>query len=465
MKKIAIFCIPAHGHTNPIIPVASELVRRGNQVRFYSFDEFKDKIEASGAVFVSCSRFLPELTNEEKEALKKSSNTEMSIQDIRTTLKMDSFIAEEFKSFMPDVIYTDSVCFWGKLSALKYNIPMVVSTTTFAFNQLSSKYMKFTSGELADMIFGLPKISRELKTLKPYGYNVKSTLSLVRNDNDTDTIVYTSENYQPYSESFTDHYLFAGPSISSELVPEKNNKRPLVYISMGTVVNDKPYFYSNCIKGLEGMDADIIISCGRHIDPESFGKLPDNFKVFQYVDQLDILSRANVFLTHCGMNSVSESLYMATPMVFFPQTGEQGAVARRASEIGAGVYLENDSPEGIQAAIETILSDDSYALAAENCSKEFRSCPGPAGAAEFIETAPHTATKPDLLKESAKAGGRFRILFWIIAVAVMILFGIFVTWKYVWIIGVVAGIFSSPVAKGYQNKAYEKMAKKYRAER
>ena len=112
MKKIAIFCIPAHGHTNPIIPVASELVRRGNQVRFYSFDEFKDKIEASGAVFVSCSRFLPELTNEEKEALKKSSNTEMSIQDIRTTLKMDSFIAEEFKSFMPDVIYTDSVCFW-----------------------------------------------------------------------------------------------------------------------------------------------------------------------------------------------------------------------------------------------------------------------------------------------------------------------------------------------------------------
>lgn len=30
MKKIAFFCIPAHGHTNPMLPVASELVKRGN---------------------------------------------------------------------------------------------------------------------------------------------------------------------------------------------------------------------------------------------------------------------------------------------------------------------------------------------------------------------------------------------------------------------------------------------------
>ena len=45
MKNIAFFCIPAHGHTNPMLPVASELVKRGNKVRFYSFDEFKEKIE------------------------------------------------------------------------------------------------------------------------------------------------------------------------------------------------------------------------------------------------------------------------------------------------------------------------------------------------------------------------------------------------------------------------------------
>lgn len=59
------------------------------------------------------------------------------------------------------------------------------------------------------------------------------------------------------------------------------------------------------------------------------GVLPENIKVYPYVDRLDVLSRADVFITHCGMNSVSESLYMAKPMILYPQTHEQEAVARR----------------------------------------------------------------------------------------------------------------------------------------
>ena len=46
MKKIAVFCIPAHGHTNPMLPVAEELVCRGDEVRFYSFEDFRKKNRA-----------------------------------------------------------------------------------------------------------------------------------------------------------------------------------------------------------------------------------------------------------------------------------------------------------------------------------------------------------------------------------------------------------------------------------
>lgn len=65
MKRIAVFSIPAHGHTNPMLPVVSELVKRGNKVRFYSFDEFGEKIKATGAEFISCNEFLGELTKNE----------------------------------------------------------------------------------------------------------------------------------------------------------------------------------------------------------------------------------------------------------------------------------------------------------------------------------------------------------------------------------------------------------------
>ncbi|MGO5066829.1 hypothetical protein [Clostridium sp. LCP25S3_F8] len=36
MSKIVFFSIPAHGHTNPTIAVVDELVKRGNEVWYYS---------------------------------------------------------------------------------------------------------------------------------------------------------------------------------------------------------------------------------------------------------------------------------------------------------------------------------------------------------------------------------------------------------------------------------------------
>lgn len=374
-----------------MLPVAAELVRRGNLVRFYSFAEFEEKIKATGAEYISCDSFLPKLTKQEEVCLKKVSTTEMTIQDLRVTFNMNDFLDREFESFQPDVVYTDSVCFWGKLSAWKHQVPMVVSTSTFAFNRLSSRYMKNSFKEMADMILGLPRVSRELKKLEPLGYRIKGIIPLIQSDNNTDSIVYTSQKFQPCAESFSDHYAFVGPSVFSQARPQKEKERPLIYISMGTVMNDRPDFYRKCIDALKTMDVDVTISCGDIINCEGVGALPDRIRVYPYVDQLDVLVKADVFLTHCGMNSVSESLYMAVPMVLYPQTGEQHAVARRVTEIGAGVMLKEDSAEGILTCVQELLRNMSYRKAAAECSADFRACSGAAGAAEFIENAPHSS--------------------------------------------------------------------------
>lgn len=389
MKKIAVFCIPAHGHTNPMLPVVTELVRRGDAVRFYSFEPFREKIEKTGAVYVPCDKYLPELNDKEEGQLKKVSATEMSIQDIRTTLAMNEFLEEEFREFQPDVVYSDSVCFWGKLNAWKYEVPLVVSTSTFAFNRESSQYMKSSPREMADLLFGMPKVKRELKKLQGFGYPNKGLLSLIQSDNDTDSVVYTSKRFQPCAESFSEHYAFVGPSLFSSEIPSKNPERPLVYISMGTVINERPDFYSKCIQALTGEPVEVIISCGKSVDPASFEPLPENVHIYDSVDQLQVLAKASAFLTHCGMNSVSESLYMATPMVLYPQTNEQNAVARRVREIGAGIDLKEDTAESIRKAVREILRANTYAKAAQECSEDFRTYRGAEAAADFIETAPH----------------------------------------------------------------------------
>lgn len=459
MKKIAVFCIPAHGHTNPMLAVVRELVSRGNEVRFYSFSEFRQKIESTGTVFVCCDRYLPELNDREEKNMKEVSTTEMTIQDIRITAAMDEFLHDEFTSFRPDVVFTDSVCFWGKLNAWKYDVPMVVSTSTFAFNQMSSTYMKNSPKEIAGLIAGLPKVSKELNKLKDYGYKIKGLFSLIQSDNQTDSIVYTSRKFQPYSESFSDHYLFVGPSLLTDRKPDKDHVRPLVYISLGTVINDRPDFYSKCIEAFKDENIDVIISCGKSTDISALGKLPENIKAEPYVDQLDILSKADVFITHCGMNSVSESLYMAAPMVLYPQTNEQQAVARRVREIGAGTDLKDDSVSGIRNTVLRILNTPSYRQAAQECCDDFRNCPGVKGAAEFIETAPHTSDGIDIIRDLNRANTGLQTGYSIVTVLAANLLFRFISVKYLWIYIIAAIVLSGPVNNLLQKAAYSRLVK------
>ena len=386
--KVFWFCIPAHGHTNPTIEVVRELVRRGHSVRYYSFAAFREKIEGTGAQYVPCDAYLPPLDEKAEKRLRRVSTTEMSVLDFETTARMDQMLAGDVEAFRPDLIVSDSVCFWGKLTAAKFGLPLVCSTTTFAFNQASSRYTKYSAAELADMILGLPRLKRAMRKLRPLGYHVKSPLDIVQNKNDTNTIVYTSVRFQPCAETFdAAHYRFVGPSVRA-VPPQEKSGRPLVYVSLGTVINDRPDFYRSCIEALRDEPVELLISCGRAFDRASLGPLPANARAENYIDQMEVLSRASLFITHCGMNSASEGLYMAVPELLFPLSGEQQAVARRVAEMGAGRMLQKEtaaSPEALRAEILDALRDESLRAAAREMREDFLACGGAAAAADFIE--------------------------------------------------------------------------------
>ena len=386
--RILWFCIPAYGHTNPTIEVVRELTRRGHEVRYYSFEEFREKIEGAGADFVSCDDYLPALDAKSERKLHEVSTTEMSVLSFRIVAVLDPVISQDVASWHPDVVVTDSACFWGKLTALKFGLPWVCSTTTFAFNKDSAQYISQSAKEIADMVLGLPRMNREIRKLRPLGYHVKSVLDIVQNKPDDNTIVYTSRTFQPRAETFDEaHYRFVGPSVR-EVEPQKKDGRPLVFASLGTVINDRPGFYRTLIEALRGEDVDLLISCGKAFDPTILGDLPANVRVEHYVDQMDVLSQASLFVTHCGMNSASEGMWMAVPELLFPLTGEQRAVARRVAEVGAGTLLdEGDAKDAtrLKAAVLTALVDEDIAAGSAHMRDDLRSCCGPSGAADFIE--------------------------------------------------------------------------------
>lgn len=384
--KIVFFCIPAHGHTNPTLAVVRELVSRGHQVWYYSYDLLRDKIKAAGAHFISCDPYDREQALTPQEAARLGKDLAFSTEIlVDTTLALDEVVCAHLKELQPDCIVADSMAVWGKFAARKLGVPFVSSTTTFAFNQHSAKIMKQSPGQLLGMFLSMPRLKKQIKRLQDKGYPVKSVLDILQNDDQTHTVVYTSPGFQPCADTFSpNHYAFVGPSIRPAASTVEKTRDKLVYVSMGTVNNHMVPLYRNCIQGLKDLDCQVILSVGHQVDPAVFGPLPDGMAVYPQVDQTAVLEKADGFLSHCGMNSASESLYFGVPLVCFPQTPEQGGVAARIQQLGAGIPLEKTTPAAIAQALRTIQEDPSYRTQARAIAREFRACPGPKGAADKI---------------------------------------------------------------------------------
>ncbi|MBR6724372.1 MAG: glucosyltransferase, partial [Erysipelotrichaceae bacterium] len=296
--KIAWFCIPAHGHTNPTLGLVKALTTSGHEIWYFSFEEFREKIEAAGANFIACDGYdfeMEDKGNADRVGKDKVYATELLVS---STLALDDMTTRALEKIKPDVVVSDSVAYWGKLAAMKHGLPYVSSTTTFAFNRYSAKYMKESVWDIVLMLFALPRINKQLNRLREKGYPVKSLLDIVQNDNETNTIVYTSRYFQPCADTFSKKYHFIGPSIRPIIKPVEKTADKTVYISMGTV-NQNREFFRNCINVLKPTGWQVIISMGTNTD--HFEDLPENIQVYESVDQMAVLSIADAFITHCGM--------------------------------------------------------------------------------------------------------------------------------------------------------------------
>ncbi len=379
MADIAFFCIPAHGHTNPTLPVVRSLTEMGHRVTYYCFEPFRSGIEAAGARFVDCGA-----GNAVAPAGGGAVARDITVSTkliVDTTLALQDMALQSLQALKPDVIVADSVAFWGKLFALRLGIPFISSTTTFAFNRHSSKVMKQGLGDLVRMLIKMPRANRLLKPLRDAGYPVKGVLDIVQNDENTPTVVYTSREFQPCAGTFSDKYHFVGPCLREVTEPMQKPARPLVYVSMGTVLDGEDRFYQNCVEALGDGRYEVILSVGESRPPVN---LPENVRVHRRVDQLAVLQAADVFVTHCGMNSASEALYFGVPLVTRPLTPEEGGVANRAEALGAGLRLISAEPDAIRAAVDAAMDDPGYRDAAKEIGAGFKRCGGPRAAAEAI---------------------------------------------------------------------------------
>ncbi|AEY66932.1 macrolide family glycosyltransferase [Clostridium sp. BNL1100] len=393
MSKVFFFNIPFHGHVNPSLGLVSELVKSGEEVIYYCNESFREKIESTGAVF---RRYSSKFYLDENYVT-------YNITDLfRVHLELSSLILDELiedvKRDKPTYIVHDTMCPWGKHLAEITNIPAINTFSTIALEPdgfiLTAGFVLALAFNIVKNIPNMIKVRRSKKIIeRKYNIKVNSLLDVVLNKEEIN-LVYTSKEFQPKSEKLMKHYKFVGPSsmFRKENVPElklnRNAKRPLLFISMGTIFNNNKDFFNICAEAFGNMEIDVLMSVGKSIDISAL-TIPNNFTVKHYfeVPQLEILKECNIFMTHGGMNSTQEGLYYGVPLIIIPQQQEQAHVAMQVVRTGSGICLKKSkiTSDLLKKSVQTIMSDYSYRENALRMRDSFINAGGPGQAVKDIQ--------------------------------------------------------------------------------
>jgi MGT family glycosyltransferase len=304
-------------------------------------------------------------------------------------------ILEEIQSESYDYIIYDAQGLPGKWIADIKKLPSVSTWTIFASNRNSNFFQKVMKQRGPEFQKALEEIKGEMHAIKTrleqkYSLSMADFPQAMLCEADLN-IVFTSRYFQPDSELFGENYLFVGPSIADrqdqgDFPIDELKDGPVVYMALGTIVNNRPDLYKICIEALKDLDVKVVLSIGKQLSVSALGTIPDNFIVRNYVPQLDVLRYSDAFITHCGMNSTSEALYFGNPLVMLPLVNDQPIVASRVKELGAGVVLDHqtlDAPKLRKAVVE-VLNNPVYKRNSQKISKSFREAGGYIKAAEEL---------------------------------------------------------------------------------
>ena len=180
--------------------------------------------------------------------------------------------------------------------------------------------------------------------------------------------------------------LYAGlcvkkPDFMEETISiSKRENESLIYCTLGTMSNR----YTKTRMFLEGLieiirkhpEFQLVISLGKRNEVFDTNNLPDNVKILDYIDQHEILKKADLVITHGGAGTVKECIYYEVPMIIAPSSYDQTGNAAKVqfhniglrNELMKRTYLERKlnrnlkemNTEYLENQILRIIGDKKY---------------------------------------------------------------------------------------------------------
>lgn len=411
MAHLGVLCFQGAGHLNPLVTLSRELLSRGHRVTFFLPREFEPRIREQGLDF-----FPIDVSDVEPSRRNNGSTTQPTsgwIEDTRARLgRLDKGIGVYMREYLAAIsaVGVDALLM-GEIMLAGPTVAEILRTPYFVVSALIPHNFGWSAPsallphrtwqeELQARIFQVSIFSMRGP--------VRRILDRHRHRSGLGPIAEIGTSFPELAHitqwprcldiprrELPDRFFYTGPFVDAgarSLVAfpwHKLNGQPLAYASLGTTRKADPEIYHRIASACAGLDLQLVLTLGGRRNIESFANLPGDTLVVENAPQLDLLKRADLVITHAGLNTALETLLFGKPMLALPVALDQPAVATHLERLGVAEVLppQQRSADEIRQGLLKLRTDSRYREAAKAIQTQLQSLRGAAQAASIIEEA------------------------------------------------------------------------------
>jgi zeaxanthin glucosyltransferase len=417
MARLGAFCFPGSGHINPMTALCRALEMRGHSVVLFGIADTEQRVRAAGIEFfqIGAKDYPPGTLKALDDRLGQLSGMaamRFTLDRVKNTARMtfrDSPSA--IREARLDALLIDETDMSGTV-AEHLGIPFVSIAIVPPF---------LDDDGVPPFYFGWPagwdwlsrfrnRMARHLLTMmtKPFAkllnaqraeWGLKPVLRPTDSLSRIAQVAQLPRALEFESARRLDILHYTGPWVNAaqrppvafpwERLEEEARGRPLVFASLGTLQNGMEPVFRTIAEACAGLPMQLVLSLGGGMEAEQLGKLAGDPLVVRFAPQLELIKRAQVVITHAGINTALETMREGVPLVMIPLGNDQPGVAARVAARGAGVVVPRGklNADRLRRAAQLVLDEPSYRERAQELGRTLREIDGPAMAAEIIESA------------------------------------------------------------------------------
>jgi MGT family glycosyltransferase len=410
MSSVIIASIPVHGHVTPLLTVAENFVKRGDDVRFITGARFAEKVAATGASHVPLP---PEADFDdrnlfehfpERARLRGIKAVAFDIEHVfsRPAKAQYETIIPAIAAQPADVVLTEPA-FLGAAFLLTHQraarpavvicgvIPLCIEsrdTAPFGMGLPPARFLnRHRNAALAPLQRRILRQSNRITNdlhRQVHGKDMQGTPATWHSR--ADAFVQLSVQSFEYPRSDAPATLhFAGPLCATgspaplpKWWSDLDGPRPVIHVTQGTVANtDYAQAIAPTLRALADDDVLVVVSTGgRPLD--ALPPLPANARAATYLPYDELLPRTAVYVTNGGYGGVQCALRYAVPIVATGGKEDKPEVGARVAWSGVGrrIRSERPTPRALRRDILAVLNQPRYRQASQRVAADLAAAPG-----------------------------------------------------------------------------------------